>query len=104
MGVGAQPLGVALLPAGRRWDVLIVPGARGRATLDVLILLVERPGPVLADFPAARRGRTATARLGFFVPPGTASRWVGTGYAEQGAERGSWSRTRAGRRAACAGW
>ncbi|MFI6150117.1 hypothetical protein [Streptomyces sp. NPDC051109] len=75
-----NPLGVALLPAGRRWDVLILPGGLGQAALDVLTLLLDRPGPVLADFD--------DARLGFFVPPGTASRWIGTGV--RGAGRGSW--------------
>ncbi|WP_412076592.1 hypothetical protein ACLF6K_14290 [Streptomyces xanthophaeus] len=75
-----NPLGVALLPAGRRWDVLILPGELGRATLDVLYLLLDRPGPVLADF--------GNSRLGFFVPPGTASRWIGTGV--RGAGRGTW--------------
>ncbi|WSZ45166.1 hypothetical protein OG429_27555 [Streptomyces sp. NBC_00190] len=76
----SNPLGVALLPAGRRWDVLILPGELGQATLDVLALLLARPGPVLADF--------GDSRLGFFVPPGTASRWVGTGV--RGAGRGTW--------------
>ncbi|MFJ4780454.1 hypothetical protein [Streptomyces sp. NPDC088762] len=75
-----NPLGVTLLPAGRRWDVLVLPGELGRATLDVLKLLLDRPGPVLADF--------GDARLGFFVPAGTASRWVGTGV--RGAGRGAW--------------
>ncbi|MCX5194046.1 bifunctional DNA primase/polymerase [Streptomyces sp. NBC_00249] len=75
-----NPLGVALLPAGRRWDVLILPGELGRAALEVLRLLTERPGPVLSDF--------ADARLGFFVPAGTASGWIGTGV--RGAGRGSW--------------
>ncbi|MEU8838726.1 hypothetical protein AB0D97_06270 [Streptomyces roseus] len=75
-----NPLGVALLPAGRRWDVLILPGELGQTALDVLTLLLDRPGPVLADF-----GGT---RLGFFVPPGTASRWLGTGV--RGAGRGTW--------------
>ncbi|MFG2232442.1 hypothetical protein ACGFNX_20925 [Streptomyces sp. NPDC048723] len=74
------PLGVALLPAGRRWDVLILPGELGRPTLDVLRLLLDRPGPVLADFD--------DSRVGFFVPAGTASRWLGTGV--RGAGRGSW--------------
>lgn len=83
-----NPLGTALLPAGRRWDVLITPGALGRPALDVLTRLVERPGPVLGDFPAPRRGRTVMTRLGFFVPPGTASRWVGTGV--RGAGPGTW--------------
>lgn len=75
-----NPLGVALLPAGVRWDVLIVGGTLGHPTLDVLTRLVERPGPVLADFGAGR--------MGFFVPPGTVSRWLGTGV--RGAGRGSW--------------
>ncbi|MFF4104826.1 hypothetical protein [Streptomyces sp. NPDC001903] len=75
-----NPLGVALLPAGRQWDVLILPGELGQAALDVLALLLDRPGPVLADF--------ADARLGFFVPPGTASRWIGTGV--RGAGHGTW--------------
>lgn len=75
-----NPLGTALLPAGRRWDVLILPGELGRAALDVLHLLPGRPGPVLAD--------VGDERLGFFVPAGTASRWVGTGV--RGAGRGSW--------------
>ncbi|MEU6756246.1 hypothetical protein [Streptomyces sp. NPDC046685] len=75
-----NPLGVALLPAGRRWDVLILPGELGRPTLDVLRLILDRPGPVLADF--------GGSRLGFFVPVGTASRWIGTGV--RGAGRGTW--------------
>ncbi len=75
-----NPLGVALLPAGRRWDVLILPGELGHTTLEVLDSLLERPGPVLADF--------GDSRLGFFVPPGTASRWVGTGV--RGAGHGTW--------------
>ncbi|QGV78218.1 hypothetical protein [Streptomyces ficellus] len=72
--------GVALLPAGRRWDVLITPAELGHATLDVLCRLVDRPGPVLAD--------SGDARLGFFVPAGTAPRWVGTGMRAAG--RGTW--------------
>ncbi|MFH8796651.1 hypothetical protein [Streptomyces sp. NPDC017941] len=75
-----NPLGVALLPAGRLWDVLILPGDLGHPTLDVLSLVVDRPGPVLAD--------SGDARLGFFVPAGTAARWVGTGV--RGAGRGTW--------------
>ncbi|RSS82608.1 hypothetical protein [Streptomyces sp. WAC06614] len=75
-----SPLGVALLPAGRHWDVLVLPGDLGTATLDVLHRLLERPGPVLADF--------GSARLGFFVPAGTAARWLGTGV--RGAGHGSW--------------
>ncbi|GHE71174.1 hypothetical protein CP980_09135 [Streptomyces vinaceus] len=83
-----NPLGVALLPAGRQWDVLILPGELGQAALDVLTQLLDRPGPVLADSGATRRSRTSTPRLGFFVPPGTASRWLGTGV--RGAGRGTW--------------
>jgi hypothetical protein len=75
-----NPLGVALLPAGRQWDVLIMPGALGRRTLDVLGRLLDRPGPVLADF--------GDERTGFFVPPGTAARWLGTGIRAVG--RGTW--------------
>ncbi|MFE1900216.1 hypothetical protein [Streptomyces yangpuensis] len=79
--VGPPPPGGApLLPAGRLWDVLVLPGELGRATLDVLEPLTDRPGPVLADFGASR--------LGFFVPPGTASHWIGTGV--RGAGRGAW--------------
>ncbi|MCT9093333.1 hypothetical protein N4G70_31365 [Streptomyces sp. ASQP_92] len=75
-----NPHGVALLPAGRRWDVLILPGALGHPTLDVLARLVDRPGPVLAD--------AGDARLGFFVPPGTAAGWLGTGV--RGVGGGTW--------------
>lgn len=83
-----NPLGVALLPAGRRWDVLILPGELGQPTLDVLRLLLDRPGPVLADSGATWRGCASMPRLGFFVPAGTASRWLGTGV--RGAGHGSW--------------
>ncbi|MFE7134062.1 hypothetical protein ACFVIM_24710 [Streptomyces sp. NPDC057638] len=75
-----DPYGVALLPAGRLWDVLILPGALGQPTLDILTRLVERPGPVLSD--------TSALRTGFFVPPGAAARWVGTGI--RGASLGTW--------------
>lgn len=75
-----NPHGVALLPAGERWDVLILPGELGYPTLDVLRRVLDRPGPVLADFGAAR--------MGFFVPPGTAARWLGTGVRAAG--RGTW--------------
>ncbi|MYY05458.1 MULTISPECIES: hypothetical protein [unclassified Streptomyces] len=75
-----DPRGIALLPAGRRWDVLILPGELGYPTLDVLTRLIGRPGPVLADF--------GEARMGFFVPAGTVARWVGTGV--RGAGRGTW--------------
>ncbi|MFJ2416509.1 hypothetical protein [Streptomyces brevispora] len=72
--------GIVLLPAGRRWDVLILPGELGRPTLDVLTRLIDRPGPVLSDF--------GDARVGFFVRPGTVDRWIGTGV--RGAGQGTW--------------
>lgn len=75
-----NPHGIALLPAGKRWDVLILPGELGRSTLGVLTRLVDRPGPVLADF--------GDARLGFLVPPGTVGCWIGTGV--RGAGSGTW--------------
>src|SRR6478609_3295656 len=56
-----NPDGVALLPAGRRWDVPILPRELGHPTLDVLTRLIDRPGPVLSDF--------GDARMGCFVPP-----------------------------------
>ncbi|RLU96623.1 hypothetical protein CTZ27_16505 [Streptomyces griseocarneus] len=65
-----NPLGIALLPAGRIWDVLVLPSALGHPALDVLTCCTDEVGPVLADF--------GDSRLGFFVPPGTAARWVAT--------------------------
>ncbi|MFJ9405498.1 hypothetical protein [Streptomyces sp. NPDC101393] len=75
-----NPLGVALLPAGRLWDVLIIEGELGYPTLDVLARILARPGPVLADF--------GESRMGFFVPAGTVTRWLGTGV--RGAGHGTW--------------
>ncbi|GAB2823654.1 hypothetical protein GCM10027073_62010 [Streptomyces chlorus] len=75
-----NPHGVALLPAGKAWDVLILPGELGYPTLDVLTRVLDRPGPVLVDF--------GDARMGFLVPPGTAARWVGTGIRTAG--DGTW--------------
>ncbi|WP_028802505.1 hypothetical protein [Streptomyces sp. 142MFCol3.1] len=75
-----NPTGVALLPAGRAWDVLILPGELGGPTLDVLTRVIGRPGPVLADF--------GDVRMGFFVPAGTAARWLGTGVRTAGS--GTW--------------
>ncbi|MBR8639384.1 hypothetical protein KEF29_08910 [Streptomyces tuirus] len=75
-----NPLGVTLLPAGSAWDVLILPAELGYATLDVLTRVLGRPGPVLVDF--------GDARVGFFVPPGTAAGWLGTGIRTAGA--GTW--------------
>ena len=75
-----SPVGIVLLPAGRLWDVLIVPGDLGRLTVDVLLRLDTEPGPVLVDF--------GDFRVGFFVPPGTAASWVGTGVRTAG--HGTW--------------
>ncbi|MGY0070048.1 hypothetical protein ACWZEH_25315 [Streptomyces sp. QTS137] len=75
-----DPHGVVLLPAGKAWDVLILPCALGHPTLDVLARVLDRPGPVLVDF--------GDARMGFLVPPGTAARWVGTGVRTSG--NGTW--------------
>nr|WP_138968845.1 hypothetical protein [Streptomyces sp. YIM 121038] len=58
--------GIALLPAGRLWDVLIVPEELGLRVADILNdLPLLRPGPILWD---ARH-----CQVGFFVPLGTAS-------------------------------
>ncbi|MGC5002691.1 hypothetical protein [Streptomyces sp. NBC_00353] len=75
-----DPQGIALLPAGRRWDVLILPRELGYPTFDVLTRLIDRPGPVLSDF--------GDGRMGFFVPPGTVARWIGTGV--RGVGLGTW--------------
>lgn len=75
-----SPLGVTLLPAGRLWDVLILTGELGYPTLDVLTRMLDGPGPVIADF--------GDSRMGFFVPAGTAARWIGTGVRAAGA--GTW--------------
>ncbi|MFC9329458.1 bifunctional DNA primase/polymerase [Kitasatospora sp. NPDC057015] len=72
--------GLTMLPAGRRWDVLLVPGALGLPALAVLALTPRGLGPVLADF--------GDENLAFLVPPGTAARWLGTGVRVAGA--GSW--------------
>lgn len=44
-----DPSGVALLPAGKAWDVLILPSRLGYPTLDVLSRVLDQPGPVLAE-------------------------------------------------------
>ncbi|MET8855987.1 MULTISPECIES: hypothetical protein [unclassified Streptomyces] len=75
-----SPRGVALLPAGKAWDVLILPAELGYPTLDVLTRVLDQPGPVLVDF--------GDARMGFFVPAGTAARWLGTGVRTAGP--GTW--------------
>ncbi|MER5867617.1 hypothetical protein [Kitasatospora sp. NPDC002040] len=71
--------GVMLLPAGRLWDVLLVPGRLGHLTFEVLSRLTGT-GPVYADF--------ADGQLGFLVPVGTAARWIGTGVRSAGS--GTW--------------
>src|SRR4029453_9247037 len=75
-----NPLGVALLPAGKAWDVLILPAGLGYPTLDVLTRIIDQLGPHLVGF--------GGSRMGFFVPPGTAARWLGTGIRTAGA--GTW--------------
>ncbi|MGV9941575.1 hypothetical protein [Streptomyces sp. NPDC003401] len=76
-----QGHGIALLEAGRYWDVLSVPERLGLLTLDLLWQpSLPVPGPTLVD--------TAAHRIGFFLPPDPASRWVGEGLRQAG--RGSW--------------
>ncbi|TFE53489.1 hypothetical protein E3E14_09330 [Streptomyces sp. ICN441] len=84
----SDPRGLVLLPAGRHWDVLVLPGRIAGPTLDVLKRLTGRPGPVLADFGAVRRGPATAPRMGFFVPPGVSEWWVATGTHTAG--RGAW--------------
>jgi hypothetical protein len=75
-----NPLGVTLLPAGLLWDVLVIGARLGHPALDVLDRMLDRPGPVLADL--------GDVCVGFLVPPGTSSRWLGTGVRAAG--RGTW--------------
>ncbi|MFH9862086.1 hypothetical protein [Streptomyces sp. NPDC017202] len=76
-----QGHGVTLLEAGRYWDVLSVPDCLGLLTLDLLWQpSLPVPGPTLVD--------TAAHRVGFFLPPDPATRWVGEGLRQSG--RGSW--------------
>lgn len=73
--------GTVLLPAGRFWDVLSVPEDLGLLTLDALMRVPwQEPGPTLADLGARR--------VGFFLPPDPATRWVGSGIRHAGT--GSW--------------
>lgn len=72
--------GIALLAAGRFWDVLVVPeelGLRVAGILDDLPLV--QPGPCLLD--------TRTHHVGFLLPPDPHAVWVGTGvrYLSKGA-------------------
>ncbi|MCX5000123.1 hypothetical protein ABZ722_24795 [Streptomyces longwoodensis] len=76
-----QGNGVALLRAGRFWDVLSVPDRLGLLTLDLLWQpSLPVPGPTLVD--------TAAHRVGFFLPPDPDSRWIGAGVRH--ARRGAW--------------
>ncbi|GAA1976039.1 hypothetical protein [Kitasatospora viridis] len=72
-------LGIALLPAGRLWDVLIVPGRLGRPAVRLFDAL-PGGGPALHD--------PGDDTVAFFVPVGTAGRWIGTGV--RGAGEGTW--------------
>jgi hypothetical protein len=87
-------LGVTLLPAGRLWDVLILTGELGYPTLDVLTRMMDRPGPVLADF--------GDSRMGFFVPPPRAG--SPPALARPAPAPGSSSPTPVGPPAGCGGW
>ncbi|MER6333347.1 hypothetical protein ABT298_29285 [Streptomyces sp. NPDC001034] len=73
--------GIALLEAGRFWDMLSVPERLGMLTLDLLWRpVLPVPGPTLVDLTARR--------VGFFLPPDPAGGWVGAGL--RYATRGSW--------------
>ncbi|MFE2512692.1 hypothetical protein [Streptomyces naganishii] len=73
--------GVALLAAGRFWDVLSVPDRLGLLALEMLWQpALPVPGPTLVD--------TAAHRVGFFLPPDPGSGWIGAGVRH--ASRGSW--------------
>ncbi|WP_316526037.1 bifunctional DNA primase/polymerase [Kitasatospora brasiliensis] len=71
-------LGLMPLPAGRRWDVLAVPGRLGRPALAALD--PRSRGPVLTD--------SGGAYVSFLVPVGAADRWIGTGVRRAG--EGTW--------------
>ncbi|WP_258564666.1 hypothetical protein [Streptomyces himalayensis] len=73
--------GTVVLASGRFWDVLSVPEELGLLTLDTLLRTPQyEPGPTLADF--------AAHRVGFFLPPDPACRWIGSGIRYAG--KGSW--------------
>ncbi|AWW41237.1 MULTISPECIES: hypothetical protein [Streptomyces] len=73
--------GIALLEAGRFWDVVSVPDQLGLLTLDLLWRpSLPIPGPTLVD--------TAAHRVGFLLPPDPGSRWIGAGLRH--ASKGSW--------------
>ncbi|MDX2592589.1 MULTISPECIES: hypothetical protein [Streptomyces] len=73
--------GIALLEAGRFWDVLSVPERLGLLTLDLLWRPgLPVPGPTLVD--------TKAGRVGFLLPPDPSAAWVGAGL--RYATKGSW--------------
>ncbi|MET9682989.1 hypothetical protein [Streptomyces coeruleorubidus] len=72
--------GVAVLACGRSWDVLSVPEELGALALNALLRIPQAPGPVLAD--------AVARRVGFFLPPDPAGRWVGTDVRYLG--KGAW--------------
>ncbi|MFI1168200.1 hypothetical protein ACH4UM_32560 [Streptomyces sp. NPDC020801] len=76
-----QGSGIALLEAGRFWNMLSVPDRLGLLTLDMLWQpTLPVPGPTLVD--------TAAGRVGFFLPPDPEERWIGAGVRHAG--KGSW--------------
>lgn len=73
--------GMVLLEAGRHWDLVSVPDQLGLLALDVLWYdPLQVLGPTLVD--------SAARRVGFFLPPDPAGRWVGAGIRH--ASKGSW--------------
>ncbi|MEU3254310.1 hypothetical protein [Streptomyces sp. NPDC006997] len=76
-----QGEGIALLEAGRYWDLVSVPDRLGLLALDLLWRpSLPVPGPTLVD--------TAAHRVGFFLPPDRDSRWIGAGLRH--ATSGAW--------------
>lgn len=73
--------GVALLAAGRFWDVLLMPEDLGLRVADLLdeLSLLDR-GPCLLD--------TRRRSVGFLLPPEPQAVWIGTGVRLLGA--GTW--------------
>lgn len=92
-----QGEGIALLEAGRYWDVLSVPDRLGLLTLDLLWQAARpSPGPTLVD--------TAAHRVGFFLPPDPGSRWIGAGLRRASRGPGWRSRRRTGPHGPWNGW
>ncbi|MEY9964731.1 hypothetical protein ABIA33_002773 [Streptacidiphilus sp. MAP12-16] len=73
-------MGTELLPAGRLWDVFMLPVQPGLLVLGALLHGPRKPGPVLADFDREQ--------VGFFVPPQAMTFRVGAGSRLAG--RGTW--------------